>query len=354
MCEKPARCFSFLLALGIVLCFSETSVYAQMGRNTSGTGGKHTIQGSIYLPGGTRTDNSITVKLESTTYSSLSVVADRSGSFSFTNLTPGSYTIVIDAGENFEITREYVYIDETAAPQGRSDPGAVRMRVTESPRIFRVPIYLQLKRNKSLSNKILNAKLAGVPKDALKYYEKGIELSRSNKTEEAIFELRQAVAAYPQFSIALAELGKIYLKLSRLDNAIDALRLSVSIDPKNFEAKLDYGIALLNKKEIDNAQKQLTDATEINSSAVTPHYYLGIIFVEKQNLDEAQKELELGEKLAGEKSYPQLHKMLSGIYWEKKQYKMAADELEKYLQLSPNVKDAEKIRQVIKDLRSRQ
>ncbi len=71
-------------------------------------------------------------------------------------------------------------------------------------------------------------------------------------------------------------------------------------------------------------------------------------------MDEAQKELEHGEKLAGEKGYPQIHKMLSGIYWEKKQYKLAADELEKYLKILPAAKDAETVRQVIKDLRSRQ
>ncbi|MDQ6788399.1 MAG: tetratricopeptide repeat protein [Acidobacteriota bacterium] len=363
MCRRRSyRWFSFLLLFSsVVLSFSAVSVYAQMGRNTSGTGGRHTIQGSIFFPDDVRpSDGTITVKLESTSYSSLSVVTDRNGGFSFSNLTPGSYTVIIDAGENFEIAREPVYIDDTSNPPIRTDPNSPAMILPENPRTVRVPIYLQLKKNAPLNNKILNAKLAGVPKDALKHYEKGIELGQINKAEESVAELRQAVAIYPQFSVALAELGKQYLRLGKLDEAVNALRSSVNIDPKYFIAKLDYGIALLNKREIDNAETQLKDATEINPSAVTPHYYLGIVFVQKQNLEEAQNELELGAKLSDGKSYPQINKMLSRIYfelsevyWEKKQYKLAADELEKYLQLSPNAKDAEKIRQVIKDLRSR-
>jgi tetratricopeptide (TPR) repeat protein len=355
MLSKAVRCFCFLLLVaGVTFIFLETSVYAQMGRNSSGTGGKHTIQGNIFMPSGIRIDASINVKLESTSYSSLSVVADRNGGFSFSNLVPGSYTIVIDAGENFETTREPVYIDDTSNPAARADPTSSVIRIPESPRTVRVPIYLQLKRNAPVDNRILNAKLAGVPKDALKHYEIALQYIQGKKIEAAVSELKQAIAIFPQFSIALAQLGRQYLKLGKLDEAASVLRSSIGIDATNFDAKLDYGIALLNKKEIQDAEKQLKDATLINTNAVTPHYYLGLVFIQKQNLDEAQKELELGKQLAGSKGYPQIHKLLSGIYWEKKQYKLAADELEKYLQLLPNSQDAETIRQVIKDLRSRQ
>ena len=349
------RQFSFLLLASIVsICAAASVVRAQLGRNSSGTGGKHTIQGNIFLPGGVRSSAAdINVKLESTANSSLSVVADRNGSFTFSSLLPGSYTIVIDAGANFETAREYVYIDDTSNAPMRSDPTAPAMILPEAPRTVRVPIYLQLKKNAPVSNKILNARLAEVPKDALKHYEKGVELGQLNKIEESIAELLQAVAIYPKFSVALTELGKQYLKLGRLEQALGVLSSSVAIDPTYFDAKLDYGIALLNKKETVNAEKQLKDAVQINANAVTPHYYLGLIFSQEQNLDEAQRELELGKKLSGGKGYPQIHKLLSGVYWEKKQYALAADELEAYLRLMPNAKDAEKVRLVIKDLRNK-
>lgn len=360
--ESLKRQFSFLLFAGIFfICAGTSDVRAQLGTNTTGNGGKHTIQGSIFLPGGTRSsDTSINVQLESTSYSSLSVIADRNGSFSFANMSPGSYTIVIDAGANFEIAREYVYVDDTSNPPVRGDPTMPTMILPETPRTMRVPIYLQLKKSAPLNNKILNAKLADVPKEALKHYEKGVELARSGKPVESVAELRQAISIHPQFSIALAELGKQHLRLGDLNEAVAALRSAVDLDPKYFDAKLDYGIALLNKKQMEDAEKQLKDAVRINANAVTPHYYLGLVFVEKQDLETAQNELELGKKLSGDKGYPQINRLLSKIYFElskiyfeKKQYKAAADELEKFLKITPDAKETEKVRQVIIELRSR-
>ena len=48
------------------------------------------------------------------------------------------------------------------------------------------------------------------------------------------------------------------------------------------------------------------------------------------------------------------HYFLAGIYWGEKQYQKAADELEKYLKLEPNAKDADQTRKAIADLRIKQ
>lgn len=360
--KRVRRLFCLMFVFLCVFFQAAQTARAQLATNSSGTGGRNTIQGSIFLPNGNRSgDGTINVRLESSSFSALSVVVDRNGGFAFTNLTPGGYTLIVDAGEGFQIARESVYIDESVSMSdvNPSSAGGSQIRTIPSmPRTVRVPIYLQLKRGAPVNNAILNAKLADVPKDALKHYEKGIEFAQIGKSLDAVAELKLAVAAYSQFPLALAELGKQYLRLGNLNEAIVALRSSVSLDAAYFDAKLDYGIALLNKKEMDAAEKQLKDAAQINAAAVTPHYYLGLVFIEKQNLDEAKRELELGKKLSGDKGYPQINRLLSAvyfglskIYFDKKQYGLAANELEKFLQITPDVKNAEKIRQVIKDLR---
>jgi regulator of sirC expression with transglutaminase-like and TPR domain len=50
----------------------------------------------------------------------------------------------------------------------------------------------------------------------------------------------------------------------------------------------------------------------------------------------------------------QAHRYLGGIYWGKREYKKAADELELYFKLAPQAKDAEQIHATIKDLRNKQ
>ena len=346
MYRSPVRFFGIILALIVVV----SGIYAQ----NTGTGGNHSIQGRIFLPNGQSIDTLATVRLESTSFGTISVLTDRGGGFIFNSLAPGNYTVVVDLGENFEISRESVSIEpdvQLSSPASPNDFGGIR---SSSTQIIKLPIYLQFKRNARQINKVINAKLADVPKDALKHYQKAIELSQQNKIEDSVAEHKNAISIYPQFSIALSELGKQYLKLGKLDDAITSLRASIKIEPNDFEAKLNYGIALLNKKEVKDAEKELIEAIAINSTAVTPHLYLGMAFIQNQNLDQAQTELELAKSLKGKNEFPLVHKYLGGVYWAKKQYKSAADELETYLQLLPNIADANKIREIIKDLRTKQ
>jgi tetratricopeptide (TPR) repeat protein len=82
--------------------------------------------------------------------------------------------------------------------------------------------------------------------------------------------------------------------------------------------------------------------------------YLSITLIGLKELPEAQKELERVINLQGGDNLATAHKYLGGIYWGTRNYKRAADELEKYLKLEPAALDAERIGATIKDLRSKQ
>ena len=78
------------------------------------------------------------------------------------------------------------------------------------------------------------------------------------------------------------------------------------------------GIALLRLSKFDDSEKYLLVATQANAAQLAmANYYLG------------------------------------GIYWRKKDYPRAVEQLEKYLVLVPNAPDAERVRATVKDLRSR-
>jgi Tfp pilus assembly protein PilF len=320
--------------------------YGQSGVDYTGNGGLHTIQGRVYLPNGRALDTSIVVKLESTNHSTQSVYTDRNGAFSFRALSPGNYSVVVNAGESFLTAREYFTIDPEIAMPGRP-------RIVTVPKVFNAPIYLQFKPNVAHKNEVLNAKLASVPKEAIEHCQKGMELERAGKTSEAIKEFRQAIAIYPQFAIPYTELGKIYIRSGKIDEAVRELSLAIRFDPTDFESRLNYGIALFGRRDLQDAEKELRGAAELDKTAVTPHYYLGLLFVQNRNLDDAQKSMETARLLKGEKEFPLVHKYLGGIYWGKKQYLQAADELEKYVTLVPDAKDADQTRKTILDLRSR-
>jgi tetratricopeptide (TPR) repeat protein len=313
----------------------------------TGTGGLHSIQGRIYLPSGRTPETSITVKLQSTTFSTLSTDTDPGGAYMFGSLAPGSYVVVIDAGEMYEPAREYVVIDPEVKVEG--------MPAMVLPKIINLPVYLQFKRGaREPAAGVVNAKLANIPKEALKHYENGLKFSQTGKNDEALKEFRQAAMLYPEFAVAQTEIGKISLAAGKIDEAETAFRAALTGDAQQYEARLGLGIVLLNKKESVDAQKSLEEAKNMNQSAAAPAYYLGLLYFSQRKLIEAKNEFESAEKLKGDKDYPKAHFYLGGIYWGEKQYKKAADELEKYLAIDPNAKDADQTRKAIEQLRSKE
>lgn len=331
---------------GFILLLSLGSIAAQSGVDFGGTGGKHIIQGRLYFPSGRRADLSVKVKLESPAASELIVFADLNGSFSFRNLSAGSYTLVIDAGADYEIHRESIYIDQVKSSI-----------VTDStPRVYTVPLYLQPKRQRASGGSkpgVLNAALVNVPKPAVELYELGLKAAQGKDYKKAIEHLKAATLLYADFPLAFSELGVQYLMVGDSDRAIEALQTAVKLAPDEFTPRFSYGVALVDKKQFEKAAEQLRLALKRNDLSPIGHYYLGIALVGLGKLDEAEKEFQRTLDIPGGNNMAQAYRYLGGIYWSKRDYKKAADALEKYLKISPKAADAERTKEAIKELRSK-
>lgn len=339
--------FIVLLTVAIFATWA-SSAHAQTRVNNSGNGGINIIKGQIFTPGERRAGGEVTVRLQSMSSGELTLMTDQSGGFEFRSLAAGSYMLVVDAGDAFETFREPVVIDGDVQI---NDP-TVRVLV-KRPKTYTVPVYLQLKRTPGEKAGVINAKFAAIPKDALKHYQKGLELAGAGKADAALGEFKLAIAGYPSFSAAYLQIGKIHLKGGDIDDAVDALRSAVSYDRDDFDAAVDYGVALYGKKDFSAAETELTRASQLNATAVTPHYYLGLLYIQTKKMDKAQDELETAKRLKGNKNFPLLHRYLGGVYLSRNKNKEAAAELETYLTLAPDTKDADRLRQTIADLKAK-
>jgi Tfp pilus assembly protein PilF len=341
------RRFLCTLAVLCVLPLSVSLAAAQSGGGVdqTGTGGRHTIQGRIYFPSGRRSDTRLRVRLQNFNAGELSVFSDPNGSFIFRGLEPGSYTVVIEAGDDYEGAREVVYIDSDGSKSLR---GIVLPPVS---RIYTVEIALRLKRGASAKTGVVSAVLAAVPQTARDLYLKALESSQANDSLKAVEQLKSALAIYPQFPLALNELGVQYLKLGKIDKAAEALKSAVNLAPEDFQPRLNYGIALLNQKRFPEAEEQLRAAVAKNSEAPTAHMYLGITLAMQRKLDEGQKELQLALSSKSNEVFL-AHRYLAGIYLERHQNARAAEELEAYLQRFPKAPDADILQRKIKELRA--
>jgi tetratricopeptide (TPR) repeat protein len=338
--------FLFIL-LGMLLL--SPSAHAQgSGKSTTGTGGIHVIQGYIFFPSGRRADaGSIMVKLQSLQYAELQVIPDSSGAFTFSQLAPGSYTVVINAGNEYELYSESVLID--------SDLNLSRMgvRLPPNPQRHTVMAHLQLKFKPGVGKPgVVSAVLAAVPDKARKLYERGVEEARNEEAAKAANSLKEAVTLYPNFPLALNELGVQYLKLRQVNKAIEVLKEACKLSPDAAPARLNLGIALLETKQFAPAEDQLRESLKLNNSSAAAHMYLGIALLRQNKFEEAEKELLVATQ-ANVAQLGMANYYLGGIYWHKKDYTRAAEQLEKYLASTPNAPDAERVRATIKDFRSR-
>ena len=335
----------YALMLAVLVSSVSFSARAQgvgSSRGLSSGDGNHTIQGRVYFPGGQSNGKALKIILETNnSMGGSSTVTDLDGTFRFNNLRPGTYAVVVDGGKEYEAVREPVNIDP-----GGAGP------------VSQVNIQLRPKIDAS------NPSFAGVPQNALDFYQKGTAAAQKGNTKSAVEFLGKAVGAYPNFSAALSDLGVQYMKLGQMDKAAETLEALLKLKPNDATAHLDLGIALYNqstalyseKKPDEAAQKadqavtQLQEALQLKSPGPTAHYYLGMSLIKLKKFDDAQKELELAISNGGE-NLAQAHRYLGGLYQRAQKNKEAADELEKYLKLDPKAPDADHIKEIIKTLR---
>ncbi|HYW69927.1 MAG TPA: tetratricopeptide repeat protein [Pyrinomonadaceae bacterium] len=356
---RDSGLFEVLLLALICLALPSSARSQGSGRDVTGTGGNHVIVGKIYFPSGRKAEGTIQIKLQTYGAGELSTLADSGGSFTFTSLSPGNYTVVVNAGDDYEIAREAVTIDSDLSLPRSGTP------INPGSRAYTVMVTLQTKANNHAKASVVNAALAEVPPDARTLYEKAVELAKTNDSLKAIENLKSALSLFPKFPLALNELGVQYLKIGQASNAVEPLKSATALSPDAAAPKLNLGIALLEINQYRDAEAQLRGAVRIASTPTT-HMYLGLALYHLKNNVEAEKELKAAIDLSDNK-LPIAHYYLGGLYWKMGEalnpdldhdrqllyYRRAADELETYLRLTPNAPDTERVRGTIRQLRAK-
>ena len=333
-----ARAFVLMIASFVLTTFA----FAQrMEPDTgeAGTGGNYVIVGSLFFPSSQRVDRRVRVRLHTPTRGDITSMTDDSGRFAFRRLAPGSYEVVIDDEKDYEPVRQRVSIFQTT----RSGIGAEQ--------IYSIQIRLTLKGARDLKPAVINAELAGVPPQALKFYDKALKLGQAGNSKGAVEQLQRAIAEHPKFGLAFTELGAQYLKLGEMDKAEQALRSAVELLPDSFPARMNYGILLVRLNRFVEAERELRRALELDEKSAVAHYYLGRALAYLGRYDNAEVELNLALSFGGEEM-KEAHRYLAGIYNARGKTKRAIAELEIYLKLAPNSPDAAELRKMIAKLRS--
>jgi len=235
-------------------------------------------------------------------------------------------------------------VDIIEPPRRRNDPGIT------------IPIHITLQPRGARTSGVpgtVDARASAVPDSAKDLYKQAMESSKSGDRNKAIEELNKALEIYPNFVSALTELGVQYMQLKQWDRATDALRKAIKISPDAFYPHLNYGIVLVQVKNYKDATSELRFAVQKDRTSAVAHLYLGRALINVGQYDAAESALRHTITIGGSGDEAvEAHRYLGAVYIEKRDSLRAADELDTYLKLAPKAKDGERIRAIIKDLRS--
>lgn len=324
-----------------------SSSRAQMGGIDSdpgspGTGGRNTIEGRLYYPSGRIVDKRLNVRMTSVRGGDFFTMSDDNGAFSFRRVSGGSYVVTVDAGSEYESVTEQVEV-----------VGGSTARGMEMGRTYSLQIQLRPKAVRATPKAaVINAALAGVPKPAADLYQQALDSLQAGNRQKAVELLKQAIALYPEFPVALNQLGVVYHELGQSAKAEEVLRSAVKLAPNVFEFRLNLGVVLLKNKDYVGADKELQAAGQLDPTSTTPHLYRGKALIQLHQFPDAEKELQAVIKLGGN-DVAMAYRFLGALYNERGQDQLAINALEKYLSLEPKARDAAAVRNIIKELQAR-
>jgi len=165
-------------------------------------------------------------------------------------------------------------------------------------------------------------------------YNEGAELANAGKLPEAIAKLEEAVAAKPDLTAGYEALAKLYLRTKNYDKAIDRANKALEVDNDNqdlfavlaesYTAKGDKAKAAEYRKKLPaDASAMFNEAAKLINSG-----------------KDAEAEPLLKGAIAANDKFGQAYYELGMIYVRTGKNADAKVNLQKYLELEPNGKDA--------------
>ncbi len=184
------------------------------------------------------------------------------------------------------------------------------------------------------------------PKEARKALEKGLELAKKNKQDEAIASLQEAVKIDPEFAFAWCELGKLQLAGDHIPDAHESFEAAAKAEPRWPDPFMR--LALMAVKAHDWREVVSTTDHVLHLSTweyPQAYFFNGAANFNMHHYEVAEKDALAAEKLDVQHLFPQIEQLLGMVYLEHHRFADAAEKFRSYLMLAPTAQDAPSTRQ---------
>lgn len=300
----------------------------------------NTISGQVWDPNNRPVPN-IYVELKNEVNSTVArQQTTSSGLFAFNGVTAGRFRIhVLTFGTDYLEQVQEVQILNLVA--GMSDNQYVDFRLRYDPRRVSVgsggaaeEIFVQ----------------EGLPEEAEKRYNKGMEFLRKDKSSQAIPEFEQALKIFPNYYQALNALGRELVEKKQYRQSLEYLIKAIDINQRSFSGYYALAYACYQLNEIPQAVEAAKASTILKGDSLNAQLLYGTVSRIFGNYDVAEKSLLKAKNLGKNKVAP-VNWQLALLYNRQKRNKEAAIELDTYLKNDPNASNKKEVQTLIEKLR---
>ncbi|MGC2236421.1 MAG: tetratricopeptide repeat protein [Pyrinomonadaceae bacterium] len=336
------RKVSFVCVLILFAALSVSAVYGQGG---------NTISGIVFGVDRQPLDNIEVELLDEYSRSFARQRTNGSGRYFFAGMKAGRYTVraMPYATDYEEQTQDVEIVNITRQSQDGS------LRTSAADNVQR-DFYLRLRKGVVVINGAIFVQ--EIPEAAKKLYEKGISQLDGKKEKEGLENLKLAIEAFPNYYLALERLGTEYVKKGSAGNqyyeaAQILLSKATEVNPRAYRSWFGLAYSLYSLNQTAAALTAAQKTLEIYPNSTEALLLSGVLLRQSKKFDEAEKQL-LKAKEVSNDSVPMIHWHLALLYGnDLKRYGDAAKEWKLFLKAQPDTKDAEKIKEKIKELETK-
>jgi Flp pilus assembly protein TadD len=179
------------------------------------------------------------------------------------------------------------------------------------------------------------------PQDARAYHNLSLVCERRGKIEDAIMYERKAVEKMVRYTVALGNLGRLYVKVEHYDSALVFLQKAYRLEKKDGKIISLLGLSNLKLGYYEEAISIYEKAVQLNDEEPFVHYNLAIAFIAAGNLSEAR--MHLLRAVTIKHDFAEAHYNLGLVYLREGKTDKAADHLREAVRIQPNLQEAKKM-----------
>ncbi len=181
-----------------------------------------------------------------------------------------------------------------------------------------------------------------VPEKARKEYDKGLDAFRDKKCDKAIEHFEKAIKDYPQFDMALNNLGVCAMQEGDVNRARDAFQRAVAANDRNSAASRNLGrILLVNDKDPTHAREMFTKSLSADPRSGETLTLLAYSDLQTGDMDGALANARKVHSSAPKDQFPFAHLIAGRVLERRGDRDGAAAEYRTYLQEAENTPDAQ-------------